>query len=208
MKIISQGFKYVDNVNGVKILKKIEKMSRICYKSEDRITDKSYIDAVKHLVERGHESPLEHCSISIIITCDRGVSHELVRHRIASYSQESTRYCNYSRDKFGNELTFIMPKFPLGIPATFLHTLKECETTYFTLLSNGIKPEIARAVLPNCLKTEVGVTMNLRSWRNFFKLRTAKTAHPQMRELALMIWKSFRDKIPIVFDDIQGDLNG
>lgn len=213
MIVIKPSFEFVDEIDGVKILKKIERMSRICYKSEAQITDTSYIQMVKHILERKHESQLEHASVTVIVICDRGVTHEIVRHRLASYSQESTRYCNYSKDKFGNELTFIEPCFfhenRLGQPSELMSTwyvsMAEVEHDYLEMIRMGAKPEQARSILPNSLKTEIGITMNLREWRHFFKLRTAKAAHPQMREIACQMLKEFQNRIPLVFDDIQGE---
>jgi thymidylate synthase (FAD) len=128
-----------------------------------------------------------------------------VRHRIASYSQESTRYCNYSKDKFGNELTFIRPFFWNNDPdkfAVWKETMQCIEDNYNRLIAIGAKPEEARSILPNSLKTEIVVTMNLREWRHFFRLRTSSRAHPQMRELAIPMLKSFKERIPAIFDDI------
>lgn len=147
---------------------------------------------------------IEHEKITVSIICDRGVSHEIVRHRIASYSQESTRYCNYSNDKFGNELTFIKPCFWNESDSCYVLWKKQMqaiEDTYFQLISNGAQPQEARSVLPNSLKTEIVVTMNLREWRHFFNLRTAKGAHPQMQEISYLILAEFKKLVPIIFDD-------
>ena len=174
--------------------------------SENLITDASAAVFVENILKRGHESVIEHEKITVKIVCDRGVSHEIVRHRIASYSQESTRYCNYQRDKFGNELTFIQPVFWAEESLEYklwYDTAQEIEKKYMQLISMGAKPQEARSILPNSLKTEIVVTMNLREWRHFFKLRTSEAAHPQMREVACMILKEFKNLIPIVFDDIE-----
>lgn len=206
MKIIEPYFEVLDEVDGNRILKNIEKYGRTCYKSESLITDDSAINFVKNILKRGHESVIEHEKISVRIVCDRGVTHEIVRHRIASYSQESTRYCNYQSDKFGSELTFIKPIFWKENPQMFSHwcdMMRQIEDKYMLLISQGATPQEARSILPNSLKTEIVVTMNLREWRHFFKLRTAETAHPQMREIANMIMKKFKEIIPIIFDDIE-----
>lgn len=134
-----------------------------------------------------------------------GVSHEIVRHRIASYSQESTRYCNYSLDKFQNELTFIRPYFWNDEPEKFQvweEAMAAAERAYLALLSMGATAQEARTVLPNSLKTELVATMDLREWRHFFKLRAAAPAHPQMREIAVPMLKAFQEAVPVVFDDI------
>lgn len=205
MKVIEPYFALLDRVDGEEILKRIEHCGRVCYKSEDKITEDSARTFVANILKRGHESVIEHEKITVRVICDRGVSHEIVRHRIASYSQESTRYCNYSNDKFGNELTFIKPCFwkedsePFKI---WKETMLNIEKTYNNLISLGVSPQEARSVLPNSLKTEIVITMNLREWRHFFRLRTSEAAHPQMREIASKMLEDFKSKIPMIFDDI------
>ena len=207
MKIINPSVQLEDEIDGQAILKKLERIGRTCYKSESNITDDSAERFIKNIIKNGHESVLEHVSISVRVICDRGVTHEIVRHRIASYSQESTRFCNYSNDKFGNELTFIKPIFnkyncDAGMYDTFEDTCRFIEKRYFEMLKHGATPQEARSILPNSLKTEIVMTMNLREWRHFFKLRCDKAAHPQTREIANMILISFHKIIPIVFDDL------
>lgn len=205
MRIISTSFEILDEIDGEKILKRIEKIGRICYKSEDKITESSAKEFIKKLLKRGHESVIEHEKISVKIICDRGVSHELVRHRIASYSQESTRYCNYFKDKFGNELTLIKPYFwndDIQKYNIWLETMQTIEQNYNKLIEMGAKPEEARSILPNSLKTEIIVTMNLRQWRHFFKLRAAPNAHPQMREVSIPLLNKMKTILPVIFDDI------
>lgn len=203
MKIIKPSFEILDDIDGKEMLKKIELAARTCYKSEDKITDDSAEKFVRNLIKRGHESALEHEKVSVRIICDRGVSHEIVRHRIASYSQESTRYCNYSNGKFGGELTFIKPCFfeeGTVVYNCWRDACKKAEDAYIDLLNCGCTPQEARSVLPNSLKTEIVMTANLREWRNFFKLRCAPDAHPQMMEIAMMMLEEFRKLIPVVFD--------
>lgn len=193
------------DINGHDILKKIESCGRVCYKSEGKIGEGCAEKFVAGLIKRGHEAVLEHASITVKFVVDRGVSHEIVRHRIASYCQESTRYCNYSKDNFGSEITFIIPEY-LEYKSegwkTWKTAMKVCEDTYFKLLDIGLTPQEARAVLPNSLKTEVVMTANLREWRTFFKLRCANAAHPQMREVTRPLLEEFKSLIPVVFDDI------
>ncbi len=206
MQIITPSFELMEEIDGPKMLKNIEKCGRVCYKSENMITDTSAETFVANLLKRGHESVIEHEKISVRIICDRGVSHEIVRHRIASYSQESTRYCNYQKNQFGNELTFIRPVFWKKNSAEYAvwhDTMQMIEDNYMHLISMGVKPQEARSILPNSLKTEIIVTMNLREWRHFFRLRTSHTAHPQMQEITRPMLKVFREKIPVVFDDIE-----
>lgn len=205
MKVIKPHIIIEDSVNGKEILRKIEKIGRVCYKSENNICEESAEKFIKNIINRGHESVIEHVSISVRIICDRGVTHEIVRHRLASYSQESTRYCNYSSDKFGNELTFIDPCFWEESSETYkiwIDSMSQIEKEYIQLIENGAKPQEARSILPNSIKTEIVMTMNLREWRHFLKLRTSIAAHPQMREVAIMIFDEFKKNIPVIFDDI------
>ena len=205
MKIIEPYFEIMDEVDGRKMLQKIEKIGRVCYKSEELITEDSAETFVRNILKRGHESVIEHEKISVKMVCDRGVTHEIVRHRVASYSQEGTRYCNYQKDKFGNELTFIKPVFwseDSEEYAVWKHMMQQCEEQYMHLIRLGASPQEARSILPNSLKTEIVVTMNLREWRHFFRLRTAGAAHPQMREIACMVLEEFRRQIPVVFEEL------
>lgn len=160
------------------------------------------------IIKRGHEAVLEHCSFTVKFICDRGVSHEIVRHRMASYCQESTRYCNYSKDGFGAEITVIMPCFLERNSIAYNHWLWACsqaEDSYFNMLDFGCSPQEARSVLPNSLKTEVVMTANIREWRHFLKLRCSPAAHPQMREVALILLEKVHALIPVCFDDIWGE---
>jgi len=199
-----------ERIDGDALLQKIEKAGRTCYKSEEKITTDSAKAFVKKIISSGHETVIEHEKVTVRVICDRGVTHEIVRHRIASYSQESTRYCNYSKDKFGSEITVIEPCFwnSGGEPdnskrAIWEESMRSAEKAYFKLIELGASPQEARSVLPNSLKTEIVMTMNLREWRHFFKLRTAETAHPQMREIARPLLDEFKKQIPVIFDDIK-----
>lgn len=206
MKIVSPDFEVLSLVDGQAILHDIERCGRVCYKSEDKITETSAQAFVGNIIERGHEAVLEHASVTVKFTVDRGVSHEIVRHRLAAYCQESTRYCNYSKDGFGRQVTFIQPHFlDRGTRGWELWVLacEQAEKAYFDLLNWGCSPQEARAVLPNSLKTEVVMTANLREWRHFFKLRTAPAAHPQMREVTIPLLRRMQELIPVVFDDIK-----
>lgn len=208
MKIIKAGYEILTPITGEE-LKMIERAGRTCYKSEDKITDGLARKFVKNLIARRHEAMLEHSTLSVKFICDRGVSHELVRHRLASFAQESTRYCNYSQDKFWDELTFIKPCFwdeeTDGRFTDWQRAMSYAERQYFVLLANGATPQEARSVLPNSIKTEVIMTANYREWRHFFNLRAARAtgpAHPQMEELAVPLLKEITNLIPEVFDDI------
>lgn len=205
MKIIEPDVVFMHPVDGAAILKHLETCARVCYKTEDRIAEGSAEKFLRTTVKRGHESVLEHASVSVKFVCDRGVTHEIVRHRMASYSQESTRYCNYSKDNFGHEITVIKPSFlELGsMPyVSWEEACSEAEESYFEMLGAGCTPQEARSVLPNSLKTELVMTANMREWRHFLKLRCAKDAHPQIRELALKLLVMFHCAIPVLFDDI------
>ena len=187
--------------NGV--YKFLELCGRTCYKSEpsDKITSEDFI---RRLITSGHESVLEHFSVSLKITCDRGVSHELVRHRLASYSQESTRYCNYK----GKDIEFIKPVSLKEDTVPYILWKQHCERserTYLNLINSHVTPEIARSVLPNSLKTEIVMTANLREWRHFLKLRYSGTTgkpHPDMKVIAEMILEYFKSTLPVIVEDI------
>ena len=161
---------------------------------------------MKMISGRGHLSVIEHQSVTVRVICDRGVSHEIVRHRLASYTQESTRYCNYTKGKFGSEITVIEPCFWSKDDEKYKvwkKTIEQIEAGYNKLIELGATPQEARSILPNSLKTEIVITMNLREWRHFFTLRTSPAAHPQMREVAIPLLKEFQRLIPVVFDDIE-----
>jgi len=205
MKIIRPYFIIEDSIDGEEILRRIERAGRTAYKSEHKITPDSAEKFVKMILDLGHESVIEHEKVTVRVICDRGISHEIVRHRIASYTQESTRFCNYSKGRFGNEITVIKPCFWDDGSKEYKiwrDAMENAERAYMELIKLGAKPEEARSVLPNSLKTEIVITMNLREWRHFFKLRTSKRAHPQMREVATSLLQAFKERIPIIFDDI------
>ena len=205
MKIIKPSVEFITPVDGSVILSRIEECGRVCYKSEDKIKEGSAEAFCRGIIKRGHEAVLEHGSFTVKFICDRGVSHEIVRHRLAAYCQESTRYCNYSKGQFGGEITVIEPCYLL--PGTDAYRIwksacERAETAYFDLLDIGLTPQEARAVLPNSLKTEVCMTADIREWRHFFQLRCSPAAHPQMREVATQLLIAAREKIPVLFDDI------
>ncbi len=212
MNVIKPSIEIIDMKDYDQIIHKIEKIGRVCYKSEGKINEESAERFIRNILKRGHESVIEHESVTVRMICDRGITHEIVRHRIASYSQESTRYCNYSGDKFGNEITVIDlgggfeydldNELDLEKYKVWLHAMENAEKSYFQLIELGATPQEARSVLPNSLKTEIVMTMNLRSWRNFFRLRCDSHAHPQMREIANIALAVFKEKLPIFFEDI------
>ena len=221
MKLIKQSFEILEqkDFSLVGIKKFIERCGRVCYKSEDKITEdgESAKKFVKMLINAHHEAMIEHSTLSVMFTVDRGVSHEMVRHRIASFAQESTRYVNYSKDKFGNEINVIdlRPGIELdrkmsGMSAEVIDAvLKEWEQAmidaekhYMRLIELGATAQIARSVLPNSTKTNITITANYREWRNYFRLRTADDAHPQIREVSVPLLMELKERIPVIFDDM------
>lgn len=205
MKIVSPSHEFLDLPTAEEALKRIEEAGRTCYKSEDKITADSAERFVRHAIKSGHHSIIEHVNITIRFVCDRGVSHELVRHRLAAYSQESTRYANYLHDKFGGEITVVRPPFWPEESAQYtrwLWAMTCAEAAYLKMVGGGAKPEEARSVLPNSLKTEVVMTANIREWRHVLKLRTSSAAHPQIRELMMPTLVDLAIWCPILFDDL------
>lgn len=206
MKLIKPSVEILTAIDTQDVYKTIEKVARTCYKSEDKITNTSAERMVKTLIKSGHEAMIEFFDITVKFVTDRGVSHEIVRHRVASYAQESTRYCNYTGEKFGSELTFIRPtwydKTSFNTHGGFEKHLENTEQLYFALLDQGYSPQDARQILPNALKTEINVKMNLREWRHFFNLRCHHTAHPDIQVLAKDLLTQMYDKLPVIFEDL------
>ncbi|NLY75245.1 MAG: FAD-dependent thymidylate synthase [Firmicutes bacterium] len=189
------------------VINRLERYARVCYKSEENegaFSDPSFL---KTLIARGHESVIEHEKVTALFVIDRGVSHELVRHRIGSYSQESTRYCNYSKGKYGAEITVIEPFFFQDRKAYQIWeaACRNAEQSYLALIAQGCTAQEARSVLPNSLKTEVAVTFNYREWRHFFRLRASAAAHPQMKQVAIPLLLLFQEKLNVLFEDLEYD---
>jgi len=204
MKLVKPSYEILSSIDD--FLKRIELVGRLCYKSEDKITDDSAEKFVSMLLKKGHGSVVEHApNISVKFIANRGFTHEIVRHRLASHSQESTRYCNYGNDKFDNELTFCMPEYieqNAVMENHFKETSKLIEHSYLTLINNDIPAQIARDILPIGIKAEIIVTANVREWRHILKLRTEKVAHPIMLELMRPLCKELQSRIPVLFDDV------
>lgn len=206
VNIVKPHYEILTPINGNDILKLIELAGRTCYKSHNLITDDSAKNFVEKIAQRGHESVIEHYNVTVRFICNRGFTHELVRHRLAAYSQESTRYCNYTKDKFGSEITVIKPfEVEEGTKEyeIWKTAMENAEKSYMEMVNNGSKPENARGVLPIDIKTEIVITTNLREWKHIFSLRTSKAAHPSMRELMIPLLKEFKEKIPVIFDSIE-----
>lgn len=232
MRLIKPYYEIESEINGELILKHLERAARTCYKSEHKIEgfDKTK-KFVAGLIKRGHESTIEHYSLSVRFIVDRGVTHELVRHRLVAYSQESTRFCNYSGNDFGGHITYIIPPWmkleegvyrvdpeknkyyvdevetcPTPDGRYWLSSLAESEMAYFRLVENyNWVPQQARSILPNALKTEIVASANLREWRHIFKMRAQGVAgkpHPQMSEVMVPLLNDLKERIPVLFDDI------
>lgn len=204
MKIIEPSYEILD-IFPKTPLSLIEIAGRTCYKSEDKISLGTDIKFSEMIKSKGHYPMIEFGMMAVRFICDRGVSHELVRHRLPSFAQESTRYCNYSKDKFGNEITVIRPCFWIEECWAYEEwklSCEESERTYFKLIEMRAKPEEARSVLPNSLKTEIVIFANFREWHHIFMMRTSKMAHPQMRQLMVPLLDETKSKIPVIFNDI------
>lgn len=195
MKIIEPSATLIDTVDAADIYAKLERCGRVSHLSEPTNAE----EFVRKIIKLGHESVLEHVSLTFKIVCDRAIQNELVRHRHASFTVESTRYCNYDEiTLIGREEDFIS-----DIHASiFGTTLPFSASGYELLLDNGVQPEMARAVLPLCLKSELYMTANLRAWRHILRLRTSKAAHPQMRFIMRQVLDIFRDNLPVIVEDI------
>lgn len=208
MKIIKASVEPVSMPVPYTMYQILEGAGRTCYQSE-QVEGDTPAAFLGRVIRRGHEAVLEHATISLKFICDRGVSHELVRHRLASYCQESTRYCNYMGNRFGSEITVIEPCF--WEPESYAYTMwkracEEAEGAYMGLVNNGASAQEARSVLPNSLKTSVVVTMNIREWRHFFLLRyfgTTGSPHPQMVEVSSQAWELLSGYYPVLFEDLQ-----
>jgi thymidylate synthase (FAD) len=205
MKIVDASYRILKEPAYIAAVTQCADAARTCYKSNSKGL-KQDINLLRNCITKKHESILEHYSVSVLFICDRGISHEIVRHRLASFSQESTRYCNYGKDKFNNELTFIRPfKWAVGdsMYSLWCESMQHAENMYLKMLRMGATPECARSVLPNSLKTEIVVTANIREWRHIFKLRTAPVAHPQIKELMIPLLYDFKQYMNVFFEDIK-----
>lgn len=216
MRTIEAHVEFVNPPEYAVVLDTIEKVGRTCYKSENLITEDSAEGFVRRLIQRGHEAMIEHASVTLRFFNDRGISHEEVRHRIASFAQESTRYCNYSKDKFDGEVTYIDiergmeldgtvskldEKTKLAIYHEWMRACLDAEEHYMKMLALGATPQIARSVLNNSTKTEICITMNFREWRHFIALRNDPAAHPQIREVAQQALDMLYGKYPVFFEE-------
>lgn len=207
VKIVAPGFKFLEPINGEKIVKNIEYYARVCYKSENKITDNSAENFLKSIISSGHESVLEHEKVTVIFTCDIGFYKDITRHRVGTaYSIESTRWCNYSKGKFNEEISVIAPVNIVEGTEEFkvwLKSMEEMEKNYMEMAKLGCKPDQLRMLLPHSTKATAVVTCNLRAWRHMFKLRASKHAHPSIQQLMKPLLKVFMTEIPYIFDDLE-----
>lgn len=206
MKFVKQSYEIMDELDGEQILKKLERCGRVCYKSVSDNTMETAKKFVGNLIKRGHESVLEHVSFTVKFVTDRGVTHELVRHRLASYSQESTRYCDYGKA----DMEFIAPMGMTkeAVEVYMADDLRGLELAYECLRGSNYSPQLARDILPTCLKTEIVVSANLREWRHIFKYRVQGVTgapHPKIKALLLPLLRELKERVPVVFDDITED---
>ena len=210
VKILKPGYEILTPLDGSAILKHIELIARTCYKSEDKITppgdDSSARKIVANLIKLGHEAMIEHFSVSVQFTADTGFYKDLTRHRLASFAIESTRYCMYANEKFGSQLSVMEP--PLLEPGSddygiWLGCMENIEAAYNELARRGYKPDVCRMVLPHSTKATINVTANLREWRHIFRLRTSPKAHPTIYTLLIPLLMEFKERIPVIFDDIE-----
>jgi thymidylate synthase (FAD) len=206
MKIVEPSYEIlypVDDLESLSQLRRIELAARTCYKSEDKITVDSYRKFIKMLVDKEHDAMLGFGEMHVKFICDRGVSHELVRHRLCEFAQESTRYCNYK----SKGIQVVCPEEVYtkddDTYAIWEDTMDTLEVAYDKLIESGCKPQIARSVLPTCVKTEIHMKADFQEWRHIFKQRTSVAAHPQMRELMVPLLANVKSLIPVVFDDIE-----
>lgn len=220
MNVVKAGFQILTPISdgGIEELKHIEKIGRVCYKSEDKITEdgESAKKFVKGLIGRNHGAMLEHGSISVLFTVDRGVTHELVRHRVASFAQESTRFCSYDKGKFGSEITYIDIEPGIRVEgrkaqdvskilSEWYQACTDAENHYMKMIEYGASPQIARSVLPNSVKSHITITANYREWRHIFKLRALGVTgnpHPQMVEVMKPLLEEFKTRLPVLFDGL------
>lgn len=204
MKIIKPSYEIISPIDSNLIMKHLEAVARTCYKSENNITDNSAGPFIRRIIQSGHTAMIEHYSLSVRFIANRSFTHELVRHRIASFAQESQRYVNYTKEKFGSELTFIKPTFNDSVAlGVWTKAMKDAEASYFELINCGIKPQEARLVLPNSTKTEIVITANLREWRTIFSLRADKPADPAMRQLMIPLLADMKNQLPDIFFDLE-----
>lgn len=207
MKIIEPKIE-IEKVDYNQIMKNLERACRTCYRSEDKITAESHKTLLKNCVNRGHESILEHEKITIRMICDIGVYKDLTRHRHASFSIESTRYCNYGKDKFDNEIKFIEPvniEKDTDLYKEWKKSLEEMEKHYLNMTELGATPDQMRMILPHSTAAVVTMTANIREWKHILSLRCTKHAHPAVEQVMIPVLIHFKKNMPEIFENIEYD---
>jgi len=206
MRIVEPWIK-VEKIDGTKIMKRLERACRTCYRSEGNITEDSYKRLLTNCITRGHESVLEHEKVTVRIYSDIGSYKDLTRHRFASFSVESTRYCSYDKDKYGNEIAIINPVYieDKEMYETWKKTIQEIENGYIKMKQLGASTDMCREVLPHSTAAEYTMTANIREWKHILSLRTTKHVHPSIRQVLIPLLKYFKQEMPEIFDDVEYD---
>lgn len=206
MRIVEPWIK-VERIDGTKIMKRIERACRTCYRSEGNITEDSYKKLLNNCITRGHESVLEHEKVTVRIYSDIGSYKDLTRHRFASFSVESTRYCSYDKDKYGNEISFINPVYieDKEIYEIWKNTMQEIENSYIKMKELGATTDMCREILPHSTAAEYTMTANIREWKHILSLRTTKHVHPSIRQVLIPLLKHFKEQMPEIFGDVEYD---
>ena len=206
MRIVEPWIK-VERIDGKKIMKRIERACRTCYRSEGKITDDSYKNLINNCITRGHESVLEHEKVTVRIYSDIGSYKDLTRHRFASFSVESTRYCSYDKDKYGNEIAFINPVYieDKEMYKVWEKTMQEIEKNYIKMKKLGATTDMCRELLPHSTAGEYTMTANIREWKHILSLRTTKYVHPSIRQVLIPLLKYFKEEMPEIFGNIEYD---
>lgn len=206
MRIVEPWIK-VEKIDGIQIMKKIEKACRTCYRSEGLVSEESYKNLLKNCLNKGHESVLEHEKITVRIYNDIGSYKDLTRHRHASFSIESTRYCSYDKDKYGNEIAFINPAYieDKEIYEEWKKAMQEIEVRYMKMKELGATTDMCREVLPHSVAAEYVMTANIREWKHILSLRTTKHVHPSIRQVLIPLLKYFQNEMPEIFENIEYD---
>lgn len=199
---------YVEDYDGVKIMKRIERACRMCYRSEGNITEDSYKSLLKNCISRGHESVLEHEKVSVRIRADIGTYKDLTRHRFASFSVESTRYCNYGKNKFDNEIKIIKPchiEEGTELYDLWKEALEDMEKHYLAMSKAGAIPDQLRMILPHSTAAEYSMTANIREWKHILSLRCSNHTHPSIRQVLIPLLLKFKEDMPEIFGDVPYD---
>ena len=206
MRIVEPWIK-VEKIDGKKIMKRIERACRTCYRSEGKITEDSYKNLINNCLTRGHESVLEHEKVTVRIYSDVGSYKDLTRHRFASFSVESTRYCSYDKDKYGNEIAFMNPVYieKKERYEIWKKTMQEIENSYIEMKKLGATTDMCRELLPHSTAGEYTMTANIREWKHILSLRTTKHVHPSIRQVLIPLLKYFKEEMPEIFGDVEYD---